>query len=64
MLDIEKELQNDITGEYKTNILSKLRLTTIEVRYELQQDLAVDEIEKLTKLLHALALSIKIVEQY
>jgi len=64
MLEIERELQNDITGEYKASILTKLRITTTEVCYELQHDLASDEVEKLTKLLQALELSIKLVEQY
>ncbi len=64
MLDIERELQNDTTGEYKNSVLVKLRGTSTEVRNELGQGLVPDEYEKLSKLLQALDASIKIVEQY
>lgn len=64
MLDIERDLQNDTTGEYKTSILLKLRNTSAEVRSELGQGLVPDEYAKLSNLLQALEASIKIVEQY
>jgi hypothetical protein len=64
MLDIERDLQNDTTGEYKTSVLVKLRNTSAEVRSELGKGLVPDEYEKMSKLLQALDASIKIVEQY
>jgi hypothetical protein len=64
MLDIERDLQNDTTGEYKMSVLIKLRETSAQVRNELGQGLVPDEYEKLSKLLQALDVSIKIVEQY
>ncbi|MCK5895886.1 MAG: EscE/YscE/SsaE family type III secretion system needle protein co-chaperone [Cocleimonas sp.] len=64
MLDIERDLKNDTTGEYKTSVLIKLRETSAQVRNELGQGLVPDEYEKLSKLLQALDISIKIVEQY
>ena len=64
MLDIEKDPQNDPTGEYKNSVLVKLRNTSAKVRNKLGQGLVPDEYEKLSKLLQALDASIKIVEQY
>jgi hypothetical protein len=64
MLDIERDLQNDTTGEYKMGVLVKLRNTSAEVRAELGKGLVPDEYEKMSKLLQALDVSIKIVEQY
>ena len=64
MLDIEQDLKNDTTGEYKRNIVTKLKSTSIEVRNELGQGLVPDEYKKLSNLLLALESSIKIVEQY
>lgn len=64
MLDIERDLQEDTTGEYKKSVLLKLRNTSAEARTELGQGLVPDEYDKLNKLLQALEASIKIVEQY
>ncbi len=64
MLDIERDLQEDATGEYKKSVLLKLRNTSAEARNELNQGLVPDEYEKISKLLQALEASIKIVEQY
>jgi len=64
MLDIERDLQEDTTGEYKKSVLLKLRNTSAEARNELNQGLVPDEYEKISKLLQALETSIKIVEQY
>ncbi|HIO91495.1 MAG TPA: EscE/YscE/SsaE family type III secretion system needle protein co-chaperone [Leucothrix mucor] len=64
MLDIEQDLKNDATGEYKKSIVTKLRDTSAEVRNELGQGLVPDEYKKLSGLLMALESSIKIVEQY
>ena len=64
MLDIERDLQEDTTGEYKKDVLLKLRNTSAEARNELSQGLVPDEYEKLSKLLQALEASIKIVEKY
>lgn len=64
MLDIERDLKEDTTGEYKKSVLVKLRNTSAEARNELNQGLVPDEYEKLSKLLQALEASIKIVEQY
>jgi hypothetical protein len=64
MLDIERDLQEDATGEYKKDVLLKLRNTSAEARKELSQGLVPDEYKKLSKLLQALEASIKIVEQY
>ncbi len=64
MLDIEQDLKNDTTGEYKRSIISKLKDTSTDVRHELGQGLVPDEYKKLSNLLLALESSIKIVEQY
>ena len=64
MLDIEQDLKNDTTGEYKRSIITKLKDTSVEVRNELGQGLVPDEYKKLSNLLLALESSIKIVEQY
>ncbi len=64
MLDIERDLQEDTTGEYKKSVLLKLRNTSAEARNKLNQGLVPDEYEKISKLLQALEASIKIVEQY
>ena len=64
MLDIERDLQEDTTGEYKKSVLLKLRTVSAEARHELNQGLVPDEYEKLSKLLQSLEASIKIVEQY
>lgn len=64
MLDIEKDLNNDTTGEYKKSIITRLREASSEVRNELGQGLVPDEYKKLSNLLLALESSIKIVEQY
>ena len=64
MLDIERELQEDTTGEYKKNVLLKLRTLSAQARHELNQGLIPDEYEKLNKLLQSVEASIKIIEQY
>ncbi|MCK5813179.1 MAG: EscE/YscE/SsaE family type III secretion system needle protein co-chaperone [Cocleimonas sp.] len=64
MLDIERDLQEDTTGDYKKSVLLTLRNTSAEARNELSQGLVPDEYEKLNKLLQALETSIKIIEQY
>ncbi|MCK5902347.1 MAG: EscE/YscE/SsaE family type III secretion system needle protein co-chaperone [Cocleimonas sp.] len=64
MLDIERDLNNDLTGEYKKGVLLQLRDTGVEVRNELNQGLVPDEYKKLSDLLQALEASIQIVEQY
>ncbi len=64
MLDIEKDLENDVSGEYKRNIIATLMETSTKVRNELGKGLVPDEYKKLSTLLMALEASIKIVEQY
>jgi len=64
MLDIEQDLKNDATGEYKRSIIAKLKDTSVEVRNELGKGLVPDEYKKLSNLLLALESSVKIVEQY
>lgn len=64
MLDIEQNLKNDSTGEYKKDVLDKLSKTTLEVRNELNKGLSPDEYTRLNYLLHALETSMKIVDQY
>ena len=64
MLDIEKDLKEDRSGEYKKELLSKFNSFEIEVRSELNKGIAPKEYERLNKLLQAVEASASVVEQY
>ena len=64
MLDIERDLREDTTGEYRRSVIVKLKEASTEVRHELSQGLVPEEYQKLSKLLLALDTSVRIVEQY
>lgn len=64
MLDIEKNLKEDTSGEYKNELLSKFRTFEMEVRSELNKGIEPHEYEKLNKLLQAVEASTSVVEQY
>ncbi len=64
MLDIEKNLKEDPSGEYKKELLSKFSDLEMEVRTELNKGIAPVEYERLNKLLQAVEASTSVLEQY
>ncbi len=64
MLDIESNLKDDSTGEYKKELLGKFSSFEVDIRSELNKGLAPDEYENLNKLLQAVEASVSVVEQY
>ncbi len=63
VLQLEQNLNNDVAGIYKNEILEKFSQTASEVRVELNQGVEPDEYEKLNRLLKALESSAEVVEQ-
>lgn len=64
MLQIEKNLRNDISGIYKNELLDKFNQTASQVRFELNQGVSPGEYEKLNSFLQALEASSEVVEQF
>lgn len=64
MLDIEVNLKNDTTGEYKRELIQKFTDTEIDVRSEINKGVSPDDYTRLGKLLEALELGIKVIEKY
>lgn len=64
MLDIEVDLKNDTTGEYKKELIQKFTNTEMEVRSEINKGVSPDDYNRLSKLLEALELGVKVIEKY
>ena len=64
MLDIENNLKDDATGNYKRELLSKFGGLSTEIRTEMNKGLLPDEYEVLNRLLQAVEASISIVDKY
>ncbi len=64
MLQIEKNLRNDVSGIYKNELLDKFNQTASQVRFELNQGVSPDEYERLNSFLQALEASSEVVEQF
>jgi len=64
MLDIENNLKDDATGNYKRELLGKFGGLSTEIRTEMNKGLSPDEYETLNRLLQAVEASISIVDKY
>ncbi len=64
MLDIEVNLKNDTTGEYKKELISKFSATERDVRHEINKGVSPDDYTRLSKLLEALEIGAKVIEKY
>lgn len=64
MLDIENNLKDDTTGNYKRELLGKFTGLSAEIRTEMNKGLSPDEYETLNRLLQAVEASISIVDKY
>lgn len=64
MLDIEVNLKNDATGEYKKELISKFSATEMDVRSEINKGVSPDDYTRLSKLLEALEIGAKVIEKY
>jgi type III secretion system YseE family protein len=64
MLQIEKNLRNDVSGLYKNELIDKFNQAASQVRFELNQGVSPDEYERLNNFLQALEASSEVVEQF
>lgn len=64
MLQIEKNLRNDVSGIYKNELIDKFNQAASQVRFELNQGVSPDEYERLNNFLQALEASGEVVEQF
>ncbi len=64
MLQIERNLRNDVSGFYKNELLDKFNQAASQVRFELNQGVSPDEYNKLNGFLLALESSCEVVEQF
>ncbi|MDD5394818.1 MAG: EscE/YscE/SsaE family type III secretion system needle protein co-chaperone [Thiothrix sp.] len=64
MLQIERNLRNDVSGIYKNELLDKFNQAASQVRFELNQGVSPDEYDKLNSFLQAVEASCEVVEQF
>jgi hypothetical protein len=64
MLQIERNLRNDVSGIYKNELLDKFNQAASQVRFELNQGVSPDEYDKLNGFLQALEASCEVVDQF
>ncbi len=64
MLDIEVNLKKDKTGAYKKELISKFNDAEVQVRHDINKGVSPADYTRLSKLLEAFEVSVKVIEKY